>query len=43
MMEFFTALTQSQMERFSKQSQELTALGKKLASKSTETISGAFR
>jgi hypothetical protein len=43
MMELFTAHTQKQMEMFSKQSQELTALGQKLASKSTETISGAFR
>ena len=43
MIELFTAHMQKQMEMFSKQSQELTALGQKLASKGTGTSSGAFR
>jgi hypothetical protein len=43
MMEHFASHTQKQMEMFSNQSQELTALWQKLANKSAETVSGALR
>jgi hypothetical protein len=43
LMELFTTHTKKQMEMFSKQSQELTVLGQKLAGKNVLPISGGLR
>src|ERR1700690_2472915 len=43
LVELFTTHTKKQMEMFSKQSQELTVLGQKLAGKNVAPLSGGLR